>query len=348
MTPQIDAYTALLIEAQRALKQGNRLEARRLAQRCVTLAPHREEGWLLLAAVANPKASITYLQQALYINPASQRARNGMHWAIQRLRKRNPPAPVSTHQPRSLVAPTITSEAMARRRPVLMPWAMAIAFLLLGLAVWFGSPTFSLAFNNGKHLSLAQVQLSKHTRTPTPTATFTPTPTSTPTPIPTITPSPTPTETPSPTPTETPEPTKKPKKKQASKNNYNYPGRPTGVDGDEGWIDIDLSSQRVYVYQGDQLVNKFVVSTGTWQHPTVKGTYKIYVKYRAADMSGPGYYLPKVPYVMYFYKDYGLHGTYWHKNFGRPMSHGCVNLTTRDAGWLFSFASVGTVVNIHQ
>ena len=44
---------------------------------------------------------------------------------------------------------------------------------------------------------------------------------------------------------------------------------------------------------------------------------------------------------------YGLHGTYWHHNFGTPMSHGCVNLQTDDAGWLFGWASVGTLVNVH-
>ena len=92
----------------------------------------------------------------------------------------------------------------------------------------------------------------------------------------------------------------------------------------------------------------FLVSTGTWQHPTVLGSFKVYVKYRYADMSGPDYYLPDVPYVMYFYKGYGLHGTYWHSNFGTPMSHGCVNLPTGDAGWLFDWASVGTVVNVHE
>ena len=43
---------------------------------------------------------------------------------------------------------------------------------------------------------------------------------------------------------------------------------------------------------------------------------------------GYDYYLPNVPYVMYFYQGYALHGTYWHSNFGRPMSHGCVNLET--------------------
>jgi lipoprotein-anchoring transpeptidase ErfK/SrfK len=115
----------------------------------------------------------------------------------------------------------------------------------------------------------------------------------------------------------------------------------------EHWIDVDLSQQRTYAYEGDTLVNSFLVSTGTWQTPTVTGKYKIWIKLRSAAMSGPGYYLPNVPYIMYFYKSYGLHGTYWHNNFGTPMSHGCVNLSIPDAQWLYNFSSVGTVVNVH-
>jgi len=113
------------------------------------------------------------------------------------------------------------------------------------------------------------------------------------------------------------------------------------------WIDVDLTNQRVYAYEGDVIVNSFLVSTGTWATPTVTGQYNIYVKYRSAKMSGPGYYLPNVPYIMYFYGGYGLHGTYWHNNFGTPMSHGCVNLRTEDAEWLFNWASIGTLVNVH-
>jgi lipoprotein-anchoring transpeptidase ErfK/SrfK len=115
----------------------------------------------------------------------------------------------------------------------------------------------------------------------------------------------------------------------------------------EHWIDVDLSQQRTYAYEGDTLVNSFIVSTGTWQTPTVTGRYRVWVKLRSAAMSGPGYYLPNVPYIMYFYKSYGLHGTYWHNNFGTPMSHGCVNLSIPDAEWLYNFSSVGTVVNVH-
>ncbi|MEZ4726872.1 MAG: L,D-transpeptidase [Caldilineaceae bacterium] len=50
------------------------------------------------------------------------------------------------------------------------------------------------------------------------------------------------------------------------------------------------------------------------------------------------YYLPGVKWVQYFYQEYSFHGTYWHNNFGRPMSHGCLNMTNADAKWLFDWA----------
>ncbi len=113
------------------------------------------------------------------------------------------------------------------------------------------------------------------------------------------------------------------------------------------WIDVDLTNQVVYAYEDDTVVNSFLVSTGTSKTPTVTGQYRIYIKYHHADMSGPGYYLPDVPFIMYFFEGYGFHGTYWHNNFGTPMSRGCVNLRIPDSEWLFNFASAGTLVNIH-
>ena len=127
----------------------------------------------------------------------------------------------------------------------------------------------------------------------------------------------------------------------------NVPSSAAGSDGVH-WIDVDLSQQRVYAYAGDTIVNSFIVSTGTWQTPTVTGKYKVWIKLLSTDMAGPGYYLPDVPYTMYFYKGYALHGTYWHNNFGTPMSHGCVNLSIPDAAWLYDFSYVGTVVNVHN
>ncbi len=125
------------------------------------------------------------------------------------------------------------------------------------------------------------------------------------------------------------------------------PQGPAPVGDGVRWIDINLSEQRLYAYQGNAMANAFVVSTGTWAHPTVTGTFHIWNKTRIQDMSGPGYYLPDVPYVMYFYKDYGMHGTYWHNNFGTPMSHGCVNLTIPDSEWLYNWAYVGLTVKVH-
>jgi lipoprotein-anchoring transpeptidase ErfK/SrfK len=342
-------YQQAIYKAKSALELGNQTEARRWAQAAIAIDPEQEAGWLILSAIASPKASLAYLNKALKINPQSIRARQAMHWAIRRLRQESQDQPPKLPSSRSVIGFPITTEDTIINRPLVLPWVVTFIILCAIIFVWFGSPSFTQAFSSANSRTLGQVAIQKETRTPTPTATSTPTPTSTPTATPTITPSPTPTNTPTETPTETPKPTKKPKKKKKKKAaQYAYPGRPRGVGTNERWIDIDLSSQRTYAYQGDELVNSFVVSTGTWRYPTVTGRYRIYVKYRYADMSGPGYYLSNVPYVMYFYKGYGIHGTYWHNNFGTPMSHGCVNLRTNDAGWIFKFASVGTVVNVHQ
>ena len=113
------------------------------------------------------------------------------------------------------------------------------------------------------------------------------------------------------------------------------------------WIDVNLSTQTLIAYANQTPVYQTRVSTGTAATPTVVGTYNIYAKYFSAPMSGPGYYLPDVPYIMYFYRGYALHGTYWHSNFGTPMSHGCVNLSTPDSEWLFNWADMGTPVVAH-
>ena len=114
------------------------------------------------------------------------------------------------------------------------------------------------------------------------------------------------------------------------------------------WIDVDLTHQVLVAYDGTTPVFTTLVSSGLPGSPTVTGTYHIYVKYLSTLMVGPGYYLPNVPYTMYFYEGYGIHGTYWHHNFGHPMSHGCLNVSTPDAAWLYGFASVGTPVVIHN
>jgi lipoprotein-anchoring transpeptidase ErfK/SrfK len=117
--------------------------------------------------------------------------------------------------------------------------------------------------------------------------------------------------------------------------------------GGERWVDVDLTHQLLIVYEGSTPVRWVPVSTGLPKTPTVVGRFRIYAKYLSRHMVGDNYDLPRVPYTMYFYKGYALHGTYWHSNFGRPMSHGCVNMPTSEAEWLYSFASLGTLVIVH-
>lgn len=123
-------------------------------------------------------------------------------------------------------------------------------------------------------------------------------------------------------------------------------GEPGAYFGTGREIVVILSQQMAYAYEDGVLKRAALVSTGLPATPTVQGNYKIYLRYEKQNMSGPGYFLRDVPFVMYFYKGYGLHGTYWHNNFGQPMSHGCVNMTNEDAEWFYNFADIGTPVHV--
>jgi lipoprotein-anchoring transpeptidase ErfK/SrfK len=113
------------------------------------------------------------------------------------------------------------------------------------------------------------------------------------------------------------------------------------------WIEVRLATQRLYAWQSGRIVMSTAISSGLPRTPTVRGSFRIQRKYRRVRMRGPGYDLPNVPYSMFFYRGYAIHGTYWHANFGRPMSHGCVNLPTVKAAWLYRWAPIGTLVVVH-
>lgn len=123
---------------------------------------------------------------------------------------------------------------------------------------------------------------------------------------------------------------------------------------DEGkWIETDLSEQRLYLKENGNTVNSFLVSTGKWS-PTPKGEWRIWTKLTATRMVGGSkalgtyYNLPNVPYTMYYDRGYGIHGAYWHNNFGNTMSHGCTNMKPEEAKIVFDWASVGTRVIVHD
>ena len=336
MSHNAEKYNRLIKQALNALNHGDKLVARTLAEKAIKESPGKEEAWLILAALATPDASIHYAKKALEINPKSTRARQAIKWALRRKRFNK-----TTSTKRILVNRRLAGDAYHTRKHFLAPYGMILAAILFIITFWLSHPAITLADDTQNGLNSLANQAPKATLTYTPTPTFTPTYT----PTPTFTPSPTPTNTPTPTSTPTLPPTLIPTWTPQTPNDPIDP--PDAIRKGERWIDINLSKQMLYAYQGKNLVGSFVVSTGVWNHPTVVGQYHIYVKYRYADMSGPGYYLPNVPYVMYFYKGYGIHGTYWHHNFGTPMSHGCINMKTDEAGWIYNWSSIGTLVNIH-
>ena len=152
---------------------------------------------------------------------------------------------------------------------------------------------------------------------------------------------------------------------------------PSEVKPGEKWIDVNLSRKTLMAMQGDKPVYAALISPGRRSktkkkdHPTVQGTFRIREKHVAVTMDGDGtvagdlpYSIEDVPYVAYFEGSYALHAAFWHNNFGREMSHGCVNLSPLDAkriffwaepklprGWHAVWASSenrGTVVHIHE
>lgn len=118
-------------------------------------------------------------------------------------------------------------------------------------------------------------------------------------------------------------------------------------------IEIDLSEQRLYMKDGANVVNSFSVSTGKWA-PTPTGEWRIWTKLKSSTMTGGSkalgtyYNLPNVPYTMYYNQGYGIHGAYWHNNFGQPMSHGCTNMKPEEAKIVYDWSEVGTRVIVHD
>ncbi len=122
---------------------------------------------------------------------------------------------------------------------------------------------------------------------------------------------------------------------------------PPEVREGERWIDIELSSQTLVLYEGTRPIFATLVSTGRARHSTPTGTFRIWVKLAEDGMDDlertdaeSNYLIEAVPWVQYFTRDgVALHAAFWHDDFGRVHSHGCVNLAPRDAARLFSLTS---------
>ncbi|NWF65371.1 MAG: L,D-transpeptidase [Chloroflexi bacterium] len=156
---------------------------------------------------------------------------------------------------------------------------------------------------------------------------------------------------------------------------------------EEKRIEINLSTQMLYAYEYGSLVFQTNISSGVPGDPTggagiptttPTGTFTILDKVAAKHMGYSyfgeqttgnvladvdNYVLPGVPWTSFFTRQgHAFHGTYWHENFGSPMSHGCINMRTNEANWLFRWCNpiplaptservatrgLGTTVEVH-
>jgi lipoprotein-anchoring transpeptidase ErfK/SrfK len=381
--------TSTIVQVKEALRAGEKDLARSLLQDAARSHPQDHRIWLWLAALAKtPQESLDYVSQAESIAPLDEKVIEAKAWAESQratdVVAEDRPGPVADPVAESpAVAATTDKPKPADKKSdkafFRLATCLSITLILIVTTLVMAALGWNVlrpqqennllgqsggTINTEPHRNetvLVEVSVDAPTISPTPTSvpTEVPPPTDaslsvnlvrakkvlvsegearltwTPTPRPTITPSPTPT----PIPTFVSNPS----------DTGQFP--PLGLAPGEKWIDVDISTQTLVAYEGTIPVFDSLVSTGTTEHPTVTGQFRIWLRFRSQDMDGYrlgyDYFLRNVPFVQYFYYDYSLHGTFWHNNFGNPMSHGCVNLPTPVSEWLFNWAEYGTLVNIH-
>jgi hypothetical protein len=121
---------------------------------------------------------------------------------------------------------------------------------------------------------------------------------------------------------------------------------PAEVGPGEKWIEVDLFEQTIAAYEGERMVYATLISSGRTGTSTPPGLYRLWSKVREGKMSNPDvedgspawYFIEDVPWTMYFHEGYSIHAAFWHDAFGFTRSHGCVNLSPRDAQWFFNWA----------
>lgn len=117
---------------------------------------------------------------------------------------------------------------------------------------------------------------------------------------------------------------------------------PAGVEENEPWVHVDVSSQTLVLYRGTEPIYATLVSTGLEGHDTPIGEFTIRQKMVTETMADLGpeagddrYRIDDVPWTEYFDGSIALHAAFWHGQFGMRRSHGCVNMAPLDAQYVF-------------
>ena len=131
----------------------------------------------------------------------------------------------------------------------------------------------------------------------------------------------------------------------------------TDVAPEKKRIEVSLENQELTAYEDQKVVLKTKISSGldytppgesTWNTPT--GYFNIESKMLSKHMGNEtpynnyengAYVLPGVSWVSFFEMSNGVafHGTHWHQDFGMPKSHGCINMKTDEARWIYRWSA---------
>jgi len=118
----------------------------------------------------------------------------------------------------------------------------------------------------------------------------------------------------------------------------------TNVPAADKFIHVDLATQMVTAFEGNQMVFSSRCSSGQKGTDTPSGDFSTYHKGPSIHMTNDQgdaviknvYNLAGVPWCSFFTgAGHAFHGTYWHNDYGRPRSHGCVNLPSLNAKWIY-------------
>lgn len=128
--------------------------------------------------------------------------------------------------------------------------------------------------------------------------------------------------------------------------------RPEEVPAGDKWIHLDLDQQVLVAYEDDKPVLATLVSSGKEGFQPPLGLFRVHKKYTTVTMSGPDpdagtYAVEQVPWTMYYWGSFALHGAYWHNSFGKVRSHGCTNIPPIDARFLFYWSDPGLPTGWH-
>jgi hypothetical protein len=121
---------------------------------------------------------------------------------------------------------------------------------------------------------------------------------------------------------------------------------------DQKQIVVTLENQTLTYFEGTRVVGEFKISSGLIKTPTPTSEFEVISKKPIVNYIGPGYNYPKTKWNLMFKEspggNYYIHGAYWHNNFGKPMSGGCVNVSYANMEGLYDWADVGTKIIIQE